>query len=180
MSNFAPRKSKERRIIPLWVKAMVGIMVISQIIAHIQYWREKAKYWEHKAKKPPEQKIIEKEVIKERVIEKRVYINRAGRDVTDIVEYTKKKFGSQATLALAIFTAESGLDPQAVNYNSNGSVDRGIAQINSCHCHWVDCSRLFDWKYNIDVAYQLSRGGQNWNAWVAYKRGLYKKYIYLF
>lgn len=182
MSTYAPRKCKERKrfgVLKFYLLILLALLVC-QVIAQINYWREQAIQWREQAEKKPE--VVEVPRVKEviRWKEKKVYINRRGEDVTAIVEYSKKKFGSQAPIALAIFTAESGLYSKAVNYNSNGSVDSGIAQINSCHCHWVDCSRLFDWRYNIDVAYQLSGGGKNWYPWTVYKTGAYRKYLGLF
>jgi len=175
------RKPKENLWrIPWWVKLFVLILTISQIIAHYNYSQEmrrknqelQEKVWNLQNQEP---KVIEK--IKEKVIEKRVYINRSGQDVTPIVEYTQKKFGNRSKIALAIFNAESGLRADAQNINADGSVDRGIAQINSCHCGWVDCSRLLNWEYNIDVAYQLSRGGTDWSQWTTYRTGTYRKYL---
>ena len=141
---------------------------------------------ELKAQLQKKPKTIEKIKIKTKIKyrEKKVYINRAKKlDVTKEVEYTKKKFGNNK-IALAVFMAESGFDKNEFNdKNKDGSIDRGIAQINSCHCRKIqgNCAeKLFDYKFNIDFAYRLSNGGRDWSPWVAYKNGNYLKYINAF
>lgn len=80
-----------------------------------------------------------------------------------ITSYITQKFGSTANIALCIAYHESGYRADAINYNWNGSIDRGVFQINSIHGY--DPSSLFDWKQNIDIAYQMSGGGYDWNPW---------------
>ena len=79
-------------------------------------------------------------------------------------------------IALAVLTAENrNWDCQAVNTgNFDGSVDRGLMQINSVHNYPID--ELFDCNKNIDYAYKIYES-QGWNAWTAYWRGNYKDYL---
>ena len=79
-------------------------------------------------------------------------------------------------IALAVLTAENrSWDCKAVNTgNFDGSVDRGIFQINSVHNYPVD--ELFDCNKNIDYAHKIYES-QGWNAWTAYWRGNYKEYL---
>lgn len=80
---------------------------------------------------------------------------------------------SQAHVAAAVATAESGRRPAAVNAsNSNGSVDRGLFQMNSIH---GGCS-TFDLAENVRCAVELQRSG-GWRHWVAYQTGAYRKYL---
>jgi len=96
----------------------------------------------------------------------------------------KQKFGNASTTALAVFKAESGLIPNRVNAaNKDGSIDRGIAQINSIHCPRVEklykesCeTALFDAKTNIDFAY-IKYVEEGFQPWVAYWNGAYKRML---
>jgi hypothetical protein len=85
-------------------------------------------------------------------------------------------FGEEANVAIAIAEAESGLRAEAVNTNRNGSIDRGLFQINSIHCKKFDCTRLFEREYNIEAAKQIKEGS-GWTAWSTYKSGKYRKYL---
>lgn len=81
---------------------------------------------------------------------------------------------SEARLAAAVATAESGRRPSAVNgSNSDGSIDRGLFQMNSIH---GGCS-TFDLAENVRCAVKLRGSPNGWNHWVAYKTGAYRKYL---
>ncbi len=79
--------------------------------------------------------------------------------------------GQNLTLAVAIALAESGGNTSATDYDSNGSVDRGLWQINSVHTQFA-ASQLFQPLYNAKAAYQIS-GGSNFNPWVTFTTGAY-------
>ena len=83
--------------------------------------------------------------------------------------------GSAATapLAAAIAMAESGGKPTAINHNTNGSVDRGLFQINSVH----GAQSSTDLATNIKAAIAISSNGTNWNPWTTYTSGKYKPYL---
>lgn len=80
-----------------------------------------------------------------------------------IVDYITTTFGKHAQHALCIAEHESGLNPDAIHHEYNGTLDRGLFQINSSLPY--DASLLFDWKQNTQVAYALSRRGTNWADW---------------
>lgn len=87
----------------------------------------------------------------------------ASKSVEDLI---RKHFGDVADQAIDCFKSESGLRANAVNTkNRNGTVDRGVAQINSIHCGKVqgDCATaLLDAETNIKIAKQLyDRSGFN-------------------
>jgi len=84
--------------------------------------------------------------------------------------------GDPATVdtAAAVALAESGGRPGATNHsNSNGTVDRGLFQINSIH----GANSTYDLGANVAYAVQLSHGGHNWSPWVAYTSGAYRRYL---
>lgn len=63
--------------------------------------------------------------------------------------------------AVAVALAESGGNPGAQNTNSNGTVDRGLWQINSSH----GADSTFDPQANARAAIRLSNNGKDWSAW---------------
>ena len=65
--------------------------------------------------------------------------------------------------ALKIARCESGLNPLATNKNKNGTVDRGILQINSIH----GLRNSYDWKTNIDFAIQKLYTLRGWKDWAS-------------
>jgi lysozyme-like protein len=83
--------------------------------------------------------------------------------------------GSVATapMAAAIALAESGGDPNAINHNTNGSIDRGLWQINSVH----GAQSTLDPAANAQAAVAISQGGKNWQPWTTYITGAYKKFL---
>ncbi len=82
-------------------------------------------------------------------------------------------FGDSLVTATAIAGAESGFHVNSTNHNRNGTVDKGLWQINSIHPRWFS--------YNPDTnaagMAALSRGGQRWHDWVAYNNGSYRRYL---
>jgi len=89
-----------------------------------------------------------------------------------IVEEIKRVFHEEPELALAIMKCESGLVPTAEHWNTNGTVDKGIAQLNSVH----DLSGVDVWnpKENLRFARKLyDERGQRFTDWVCYVQKLY-------
>jgi hypothetical protein len=92
----------------------------------------------------------------------------AVRETTyqDIINEIVKRFspfGKKAVLwAIRCAESESGLDEHATNYNTNGTIDRGIMQINSIHN--ISEQDAYNYKKNIEYAAQIySASGKN--AW---------------
>lgn len=80
-------------------------------------------------------------------------------------------------IALAIMEAESSCNPDAANFNTNGSTDRGLFQVNSVHLSKVaHPAQLFDPATNIRVAYSVYQGS-GWEAWSAYKADRHLKFL---
>lgn len=78
-----------------------------------------------------------------------------------------------ATTMAAIAMAESGGNPRATNNNSNGTVDRGLWQINSVHGYK---GNMFNPLTNARAALKVYKK-QGLGAWVVYNTGAYKKFM---
>ena len=91
--------------------------------------------------------------------------------------------GDRLVTAVAVGMGESSCRPDAQNSNGptkgcpNGSVDRGLWQINSCWHPSVSKSCAYDAQCNANAAYRISSGGANWKPWVAYTNGGYENYL---
>jgi hypothetical protein len=83
----------------------------------------------------------------------------------------------QLATAVAIAMAESGLNPNATNVNTDGSVDRGLWQINSKAHPDISDSSAFNPTSAAQDMMQISNGGTNWNPWVTYQTGAYLQYL---
>jgi hypothetical protein len=91
--------------------------------------------------------------------------------------------GDRLVTAVAVGMGESACRPDAYLSNGptnscpNGSVDRGLWQINSCWHPSVSKSCAYDAQCNAGAAYRISSGGANWKPWVAYTNGRYEDYL---
>lgn len=90
-----------------------------------------------------------------------------------IVGLTEQRGFRDPHMAAAIAMAESRGNTCATNANSNGSIDRGLFQINSVH----GGLSTIDLSANLDAAYRISKGGTDWSAWVTYQTGAFKQFL---
>lgn len=81
-------------------------------------------------------------------------------------------------VAIALTAPESGRDSEAVHLNDNGTIDRGLWQINSVHLEplgllfgWT-AEDLFDPAKNAQAAFNIWFSA-SFRAWSAYKAGLH-------
>lgn len=83
------------------------------------------------------------------------------------------------TTAFAVCMAESGGNTGATGRpNYDGSVDRGLMQVNSIHADMVDSlESLYDPATNLKVAYSLYTKNHDFTPWSAFNNGQYKKYL---
>jgi hypothetical protein len=83
--------------------------------------------------------------------------------------------GTDVVIAVAVALAESGGRTDIVSpRNHNGSIDRGLTQINSIHGD-------FNWRdpqTNMNKAYQIWReAGRSWKPWSTFNSGSYRKFL---
>lgn len=84
--------------------------------------------------------------------------------------------GNDALIAFAVAKAESGANSQIVSKpNNDGSVDRGLFQINSKA--WSQFSAWNDPSQNASFAHDVVFKQQGWQAWSVYNSGAYKQYL---
>ena len=88
---------------------------------------------------------------------------------TDITNEIQAVFGADSEIALKVAVCESNLNPNAVNWGDaqiTGMPSMGVFQINAPYDE-----KYFDYKYNIQVAYEmfLRRG---WQPWSCFTKGL--------
>jgi len=122
------------------------------------------------------QRVINVETRVKQIINPIVVIDYPEEVDTDIEKYICEKFGlMDCKMALAVAKAESGLNCDAVNVNTNGTADLSIFQLNTTHLkkggEWT-LANMSDCYKNVDLAYQLWTE-QGWNPWVAYLSGSY-------
>lgn len=89
-----------------------------------------------------------------------------GDPVIDEISRVFKKEGTKVVgKAIVCLYAESKLRIDAVNINSDGSKDRGIAQISDKWHPEVTDKEAFDYKLAIKHAYRIYKQRGNFSAW---------------
>ena len=78
--------------------------------------------------------------------------------------------GTSLAMAIAVALAESNGNPDAIDYDGNGTVDRGLWQINSVHTQFSPACD-YDPLCAAKAAYSISAGGTDWEPWVTYQHG---------
>jgi len=119
--------------------------------------------------------------VKEREVEVREIVKVIGEipnpvDLkTDTEKYIYEVFGIEDyKVAIAIARAESGLREDAININTNSTIDLGIFQINSIHFKKEFCTLkdVVTMKGNVDCAYEIYKAS-GWSPWVAFSSGAF-------
>lgn len=78
--------------------------------------------------------------------------------------------------AVAVAKAESGWDPDATHYNTNGSTDYGLWQINSVHTAVLASGEWSDSNANARMAKAVF-DQQGWPAWTTWSSRAYRQYL---
>jgi Lysozyme like domain len=92
-------------------------------------------------------------------------------DCSQIESLWENEGGSASTafMGAEIAMAESTGHEDATDYDKDGSVDRGLFQINSVH----GSLSTYNVDANVKAAIYLSDDGTNWLDWVTYRTGAY-------
>jgi len=90
--------------------------------------------------------------------------------------YKKEITWEQYKVMYAIAMAESRFRPNATNVNKNGSIDRGIFQVNDKFHPKLTNDLAFSFKENIDYAIKLMKRS-GFTPWSAFKNGSYVKFL---
>lgn len=102
------------------------------------------------------------------------------KQVDELKETIKAIFGDKWKLAYAVMMAEGGQayyrGEKPINYNRNGTVDKGVWQINSIHN--VPDSCAYDISCSTEFAYKLSKGGTDWTPWYGFTTGGYLTHLH--
>ena len=117
-----------------------------------------------------------------------------GQPMERCIQHAAEYHDVEPPLLRAILVVESRLNPKAVNHNTNGTKDIGVAQINTVHLpmlkvHGIQEDQLLDGCVNTYVgawllSKQIARHGLNWFGVAAYhsttreKNQRYQKLVY--
>lgn len=82
-----------------------------------------------------------------------------------------------APIAVAIALAESGGNGAASHVNTDGSIDRGLWQINNRWHSEVSDAEAYNPVVAASVAYTISRKGTNFTPWATFTSGAYQQYL---
>jgi len=94
------------------------------------------------------------------------------RDPLTYLRYKGQQLGIneyEITKIISVMKCESGLRPDAINKNNNGTFDLGIGQINDVHNKQISRSDRLDFVKNIDFIYKLYQE-QGLNPWTCAKK----------
>ena len=78
--------------------------------------------------------------------------------------------GTSLAMAIAVALAESNGNPDATDFDGNGTVDSGLWQINSVHTQFSPACD-YDPLCAAKAAFSISAGGTDWEPWVTYQQG---------
>lgn len=97
--------------------------------------------------------------------------------LADILNEAGFPGGTSQADGLAICQAESGRDPNAKHVNTDGSIDRGIWQINDKAHPDVTDATAYDPVLATRAALSISKGGTDFSPWSAFTNGAYKAHL---
>jgi hypothetical protein len=78
--------------------------------------------------------------------------------------------GTSLAMAIAVALAESNGNPDATDFDGNGTVDSGLWRINSVHTQFSPACD-YDPLCAAKAAFSISAGGTDWEPWVTYQHG---------
>lgn len=96
-----------------------------------------------------------------------VVVEEKNKDYTEkqmILDYIVEVFGDDSADAITLINKceNHAFNPHAENWNSNGTWDAGVFQVNEIHGYSME--EMKDWKLNIEVAKKIF-DASGWSAW---------------
>jgi len=85
--------------------------------------------------------------------------------------------GTSQLDGLATIAAESGRNPNAKHVNDDGSIDRGLWQINNVAHPDVTDATAYDPVLSTHAALSISKGGTDYGPWAGFTSGAYEKHL---
>jgi hypothetical protein len=80
-----------------------------------------------------------------------------SKEIASLMMTYSDKYKIDRNLLLALAFTESSFNPRAVNYNTNGSIDRGLCQLNNKTFTHLKKEEFFDPEVNISHAAEFLR-----------------------
>lgn len=185
--RFANHKWYAVRIIFYLVSVLAFLYVITSLLVKYNEWSHL-----HKWQKPYEFSFKTRSIVADREplqvlspFAKEIVEEQTLEGLTDHETYICEKFPiTECKIALAVSKAEnSKRDPEAWNYNSNGTLDIGLFQVNQVN--WKTCQMtmkdLLDPYKNVDCAYQIwdrtdgveGNNKGSFSPWVQFNNGVF-------
>lgn len=99
--------------------------------------------------------------------------------VAQAVQYARAAgfSGDALRIAVAIALAESSLNTSAQHRNTDGSIDRGLYQINTRWHPEVSDACAYDPVCATQAAYRISGNGTSFTPWSTFTSGAYKQFL---
>lgn len=98
-------------------------------------------------------------------------------DVAKLLDNAGFPAGTSQLHGVAIIAAESGRNPDARHVNTDGSVDRGLWQINDKAHPGIPDLCAYDPVCATKQALHISSGGSDYTAWSTWTNGAYEKHL---
>ena len=142
-----PRRVLWRKKLNKVLFGILGLLVVANIIWGMDMADPRADT--HKASWERKETILN-------VAEPTPALAKEEPKVETVEDKIRNVFGKDAEWAIRCFKSESGLRPNAIGKNRNGTRDYGVAQLNSVHCGKVkgNCEQAF---LNVDTNLRIAK-----------------------
>lgn len=88
-----------------------------------------------------------------------------------------EKYDWNVDVAMAVMEAESGCNPEEVNWKDNHKVCMGSAGLFQIGCVHKSIEEMKDSHKNIEQAYKIYSKDKSWNPWGAFTDGRYLNFL---
>lgn len=98
-------------------------------------------------------------------------------DCVKLVDDAGFPAGTSQLDGVCIIAAESGRNPDAKHVNTDGSIDRGLWQINDKAHPDVTDAMAYDPVQATAAAFTISKGGTDYSAWSTFTNDAYRAHL---